>query len=283
MNTELHCFYQIGTFPFLVTYDSRITFPVMFQKFKIAEATPEYHYHILLVDKLPDLQGEIVTRREDIIIAKTEHGENRYLGTKAGDFHSYYEEVAADQANIYLLESYLSWLSVDPFFTSLFALERRMITRDSLVLHCAYMKYQDTAILFSAPSETGKTTQANLWQKYRGSTTINGDRSLLSFDQDQLIANGWPVCGSSEVCENQSTPVKCIVMLSQAKENTIELLKPRDAFVQLYTQLTINTWNKEYQSHAMNLIERIITTVPVYHLGCTISLEAVECLEAKIQ
>ncbi len=275
--------YQIGGFIFEITYDTRITFPIMFQKFQIHEGIPEYHYEMYVVEELPPLQGKIIIERDDIKIASTEIGENRYLGTHDGTFHTYYEEIANNQANIYLLESYLSWLYIDPFFTSLFALERRMIQHNSLVLHCAYMKYQDTAILFSAPSETGKTTQANLWEKYRGSTTINGDRSLLSFENNQLIANGWPVCGSSEVCNNISTPVKCIVMLSQAKENTIQLLKPRDAFIKLYSQITINTWNKDFQNTAMNLIERIMTTVPVYHLECTISEEAVITLEEQLK
>ena len=70
-------------------------------------------------------------------------------------------------------------LHIDPLFTSLLALERRLVRKDQMVLHCAYVEYRGEAILFSAPSETGKTTQAGLWEKYRGSRTVNGDRSLL--------------------------------------------------------------------------------------------------------
>ncbi len=283
MSNAITDYYKIGNFAFEVSYDSRIEFPIMFRKFRIQNTAAEYHYFIHVVDSLPVQQGTIVTGRDDIIISKTDVGENRYLGTRSGDFHAYYEEIGNGQANIYLLENYLSWLEIDPFFTSLFALERRMMERNSLILHCAYMRYQDTAILFSAPSGTGKSTQADLWEKYRGSTIINGDRALLSFADDRLTANGWPVCGSSGICENISTPVKCIVMLSQAEENGIQVLRPRDAFVQLYSQITINTWSREYVNQTMNLIEKIIAAVPVYHLGCTISEEAVRCLENELE
>ena len=55
-------------------------------------------------------------------------------------------------------------MHIDPMFTSLLALERRLVKKNSMILHCAYVEYQGEAILFSAPSETGKTTQANLWK-----------------------------------------------------------------------------------------------------------------------
>ena len=33
----------------------------------------------------------------------------------------------------------------------------------------------------------------------------------------------------------------------------------------------------------MDLIERLVTQTPVYHLRCTISEEAVACLEAELR
>ena len=37
------------------------------------------------------------------------------------------------------------------------------------------------------------------------------------------------------------------------------------------------------QQRAMDLIEQLVTQVPVYHLRCTISEEAVTCLEAELR
>ena len=152
-----------------------------------------------------------------------------------------------------------------------------------MILHCAYVEYQGEAILFSAPSETGKTTQANLWEKYRGSRTVNGDRSLLGKAGGRWTAQGWPVCGTSEVCNNESVPIRAVVMLSQEPENRAERLTPGHAFPLLYSQITVNKWNMQDHLHTIDLIEEFLGSVPVLHLGCTISEEAVRCLAKALQ
>ena len=176
----------------------------------------------------------------------------------------------------------ISELHIDSIFTSLFALERHMIKNDSLILHCAYMVYQGKAILFSAPSGTGKSTQAELWKQYRGSRIVNGDRALLRKIDGVWSACGWPVCGSSDICEAEDTPLYTIVMLRQGETNHIERLSPVQAFTKLYAQITINQWNPAFVQRAMELIEDRIGQSPGYQLTCNITEEAVKCLEQAI-
>ena len=116
-----------------------------------------------------------------------------------------------------------------------------------------------------------------------GQQDCDGDRSLLGKKEGRWIAQGWPVCGTSEVCHNEAIPIKAVVMLSQAKENRAEKLKPGQAFPLLYSQITVNKWNMQDHLHTMDLIEDFLGSVPVIHLGCTISEEAVECLEEALQ
>ena len=151
-----------------------------------------------------------------------------------------------------------------------------------MVLHCAYIEYNGEAILFSAPSETGKTTQGNLWEKYRGARTVNGDRGLLQKINGKWFVRGWPVCGSSEVCHNEQMPIRCIVMLSQAPVDSVERLHPAKAFAQIYSQITVNRWNRGANLRTMELIEELISDVPVYHLACTMNETAVKTLEEAI-
>jgi len=68
-------------------------------------------------------------------------------------------------------------------------------------------------------------------------------------------------------------------MLSQEKENKIEKLSPIAAFKEAYSQLTVNRWDKRSVLKSMDLLQDLIDNVPFYHLGCTISKEAVETLE----
>lgn len=174
-------------------------------------------------------------------------------------------------------------LKYDTIFTSILSLERQMIKSGAMILHSAYMCYDGTAVLFSAPSETGKSTQAALWEKYRGTRTINGDRSLLMRREDGWYAAGWPVCGSSEICHNESYPIRAIVMLKQAPENKVYPLKGFKAVRELMEQITINTWDSGFQMKVMDSLEMLLAEIPVYCLECNISEGAVECLEQVLE
>lgn len=281
--------FQIGDFVFRLCFPEEAAPPENFMKFEKRPASganpvPEYTYLIKVSDCLPQPEGKVIARRPDLTVLQNGERESRLIGVKGNpDFYAFYQEVAADRAEVTLVRDRIAELHIDPVFTSLLALERRQIKKDAMVLHCAYIEYQGEAILFSAPSETGKTTQANLWEKYRESRTVNGDRSLLGKRDGRWTAQGWPVCGTSEVCHNESIPVRAVVMLSQAQENRARRMTPGQAFPLLYSQITVNKWNTQDHIHTMDLMEDFLGSVPVIHLGCTISREAVDCLEEVLQ
>lgn len=308
--------FRIGDFTFRLCCAAEVKPPENFMKFEYrtenawrgyaatddeadaaAERTaPEYTYHIKVADRLPRPKGQVIARRPDLVVFRQADGaagagetagndigagglEGRLIGVKGSrDYYACYEEAAADRAEVILAREQIKDLRIDPVFTSLLALERRLVRKDQVILHCAYVEYQGEAVLFSAPSETGKTTQANLWEKYRGSRTVNGDRALLGKRDGRWTAQGWPVCGTSEICHNEALPIRAVVMLSQAKENRAEKLTPGQAFPLLYSQITVNKWNMQDHIHTLDVVEDLLGSVPVYHLGCTISEEAVECL-----
>lgn len=271
--------FQIGSFVFQIDYPSQIVPPEHFMNFISQKSDYVYSYRFIIDENFPQPQGQRIAVRDDLIVYQENDLEMRYIGVKGIEgYYACYQETDQHAAVVYLNPERLKELNIDPAFTSLLALEKRMLTYNEIVLHCAYIKYQGKAILFSAPSETGKTTQANLWEKYKQSQTINGDRSLLVKHQGQWFAQGWPVCGTSEICLNQNIEIKAIVMLSQDSYNHVEKLSPAKAFSLIYSQITINKWNQKDHMHAIDLIEQLIQDIDVYHLGCTISKEAVDCL-----
>ena len=212
--------FQIGSFPFRLRCPGEVQPPENFMKFICEESTgivPEYTYEIRVADALPMPEGKVLARRPDLVVFREENGlEARLIGVKGRpDSYACYRELSEERAQTVLLAEEIRELHIDPLFSSLLALERRLVRRDEMVLHCAYVEYEGEAILFSAPSETGKTTQADLWAKHRGSRTVNGDRALLGKTGGRWTAQGWPVCGTSEVCHNESIPIRAVVMLSQ--------------------------------------------------------------------
>jgi len=192
-------------------------------------------------------------------------------------------EETAESTKTWIHKDAVQYAASDTIFGSLLGLEKVMIRRNAMILHCAYICRNGKAILFSAPSETGKSTQAGLWEKYRGTRQINGDRALLVRKEDGWYACGWPICGSSEICHNEEYPIEAIVMLFQAKENTIARLRIGAAMKKVMSQIMINMWNRDFQIAAMDSIQKLVMEVPVFELGCDISEDAVICLEQALE
>lgn len=274
----------VGSFCFRLVCEREIDIPHNFLLFESpGYNSSEFTYHMTVADSFPSADGLILARRLDLIVYGTDTGEARLIGIKGQEKpYAFYRELSEEGAEILLAAEALDDLRFDPVFTSLFALERQMIRRDSMILHCAYIKYHGKSILFSAPSETGKSTQAGLWERYRGSETVNGDRALLRKIDGQWTACGWPVCGTSEICYLEDMPIHAVVMLRQGKENHVERLSPVQAFTQFYSQITVNQWNRAFVQRTVELIEDLVAHVPVWQLTCDMTEDAVKCLEAAI-
>lgn len=275
--------FQIGTCIFTVCTDFSVTWGENAKEFIIDEKSgnSKVCYEIRAVDHLPQARGKKVLQREDVEVWQTDIGEQRHykLGTNRTDYAvSMNEQVWYDK-------HYQDYLKDNRVLFSLLSLERLMLSCNSLILHSSYIVYKDKAILFTAPSGTGKSTQADLWRKYRGAEIINGDRCLIHYDRKASlwIANGWPFSGSSTFCRNKSVPIRAIVYLSQQRENQIERWNPAQAVKKLLSEMTVNFWNGDFVNHVMNELEQLVFQVPYYHLGCTADEKAVECLELVLE
>ena len=167
-------------------------------------------------------------------------------------------------------------------FVNLLGLETLLLQHQALLLHSAFIRWRGEGILFSAPSGTGKSTQADLWERYEGAETINGDRAALRLGKNGWTAWGLPYAGSSAIYRNESAPVRAVVMLAQAKENRLRRLTAPEALRLLYPQLTIHHWEASFLNGAMDLAIRLTADVPVYLLECLPDRGAVELLKSTL-
>lgn len=158
-------------------------------------------------------------------------------------------------------------------------LEHRIVEARGFLLHASYVRHGDGAILFTAPSGTGKSTQAELWCRLRDAELINGDRVAVMQTSDGFLAWGVPYSGSSGVSKNVTLPVKAIVYLSQAKTTTIQPLRGVRAFRHLWEGCCANVWNREDVEHCTQTVSNAVQRVPVFHLACTPDESAVRALE----
>lgn len=151
--------------------------------------------------------------------------------------------------------------------------------RDVLFFHAAQVEYQGVGILFTAPSGTGKTTQAKLWRDVLGARMICNDRTLIRAGRTY----GYPVDGSEPICSPRDYPLGAVVLLSQGRENRIRRLGPAQAVARLMPQLVMDTWSAEAREIAAQQLLKLAAGTPVYHLSCTPEPEAVNLLEQTLR
>ena len=155
---------------------------------------------------------------------------------------------------------------------------------DAFSLHSSLVRRQEgDAILFTAPCGTGKSTQAALWERYAGADTLNGDRSLLRAVDGVWTAFGSPFAGSSGIYRKESAPVRALVVLRQAPENSICRLRAAEAFRAIYSESVLPRWHTETHQRVIELITAIVNAVPVYRLACTPDERAVTLLRETLE
>lgn len=158
-----------------------------------------------------------------------------------------------------------------------------IIDKRGFFLHCSCLKYKGEAIIFTALSGTGKSTHAALWRRHFGDEVemINDDKPLVREKDGEFIIYGTPWNGKHGIGANISAPIRAVVFLSQAPENTAASIEPIEAMT-LILQQTVLPSDKAQLSKLLDMLGRMVETVPMYRLGCTISDEAVTTIYQKI-
>lgn len=155
---------------------------------------------------------------------------------------------------------------------------RMLAEHGGVVLHSSYIITQrGEALLFSAPSGTGKSTQAELWRKFAGAKVINGDRALVKAENG-VAANGIFFSGTSGICENVTAPIRAIVLLRQSFANELKKVSGKEAFMRLLPQCSYYPKEEENLKLVTGILAEIISAVPIYDFGCVPEKSAVTAL-----
>lgn len=169
------CF-RIGDFRFRLLAPDSLPCPAGFLRFETASADAEMTFRVCLSDSLPPPEGEIIARRPDLVVYASPQGESRLIGLRGREgFYARYRELSDREAEVLLRAGMTQELRIDPMFASLFALERHMLRRDSLILHCAYTVCRGEAILFSGL--LWRNSWTSLGKSTRICTRVQGSES----------------------------------------------------------------------------------------------------------
>lgn len=154
---------------------------------------------------------------------------------------------------------------------------RKFIRKGGMMLHASAVEVDGKAYLFSADSGTGKSTHTKQWQKYFGedrALIINDDKPAIRKEKSGWTAYGTPFSGKTDENLNRKAVLQGICMLERGEQNTIGRIGVWEAIPLLMRQ-TIVPRNEELAGELLEILDRLISEVPIYRLKCNISEEAV--------
>lgn len=212
-------------------------------------------------------------KRVRYIGAVSKRWENAHIRAESGKTDTFVQVKASPQLKHISVRTVLDAMNVEHLVTE----------NNGFIFHCSYIVYKDKAILFTAPSGTGKSTQADLWQKYRDAEIINGDRAAVRMVDGMIIADGIPFSGSSQYCENRSVEIAAIVYLAQSHQNSIRRLQGAEAFSRIWEGVSVNAWYKGDIERVSGVVQVIAKETPVYYLACKPDESAVIVLEEMLR
>lgn len=263
-------FAVIGPEERLYTQDRRLA------PFRVDSVRDPERFLFEFVEELEPPRGERIAALPDRLI----YPDLRYLGNVADGWQSAYLRCSrrGREHRVQVKNAAVGpRLGVHTVLNAM-EIEHLVTQAGGVILHASFVIHQGRAILFTAPSGTGKSTQAELWRQLRGARVVNGDRVILR----EGMAWGLPFSGSSRDCENLSAPLAAIVYLGQAPRTHIARLSGAAAFRRLWEGCAVNTWDRADVAQAMETVSRTLETVPLFHLNCTPDESAVIALEETL-
>ena len=163
-------------------------------------------------------------------------------------------------------------------------ISEKLVPYNTLLFHGSALCMDGEAVIFTAPSGTGKSTQARFWRELFGRRVqmINDDKPLIRTEDNKIIVYGSPWNGKHSLSSNISAPLKAILLVTRSDKNRLEPLSRADAFETMIRQGYISE-NPETRLKILSMERLISETVPFYRMYCNLEREAAQTAWAGIQ
>jgi hypothetical protein len=154
-----------------------------------------------------------------------------------------------------------------------------------LLLHAAGMVVNGRAVVLVGVSGAGKTTFSRLAAGRPGWEPLSDDRVVVRLPDGMRGArvHGTPWPGEGRIAANESAPLAHIVFLSQAENNDVRSLPPRDAVARLVATASIPWYDAERVGASLEACDRLLECIPVALLAFRPDAGAVEAVERLME
>ena len=252
------------------------------KEFIVDEIKEDIVVDFIAIDK-PIFDEDKILYNGIIRVQKTGYGIVYSIRLEPGaEPHEWFIPIKENHYEVRYLKEKESYIEYSRNLLEIINIEQILNNFSAFILHSSFIEWKDKGILFSAPSGTGKSTQADLWDKYEDVEIINGDKAGIRKMDGRWTAYGLPFAGTSGIYKNKKAEISHIIVLRQGKENKLTKLSPREAFIKLYSETIVHTWDKEFQENIVNMITDVVQSVPIYQYECLPDKSAVDFLKEQI-
>ncbi len=251
-----------------------------YSQFLCDECESNFTVEYSFADSLPQIPADAVCGKDVAVFIKDGSYFCWYKNHGADGFYAC-RIFTGDSRKVILLSEYRKKLWNRVVF-DLMGFEEIASVSQKAVVHASFIIKNGNAVLFTAPSGVGKSTQADLWEKYADAEIINGDKALVFVSGGVVYAGGLPFSGSSGICKNKTAPLRAIICLSQAKENKLSRLSVTEATVSVLRGCYLPAENEKISENVINTVGEVCGLVPAYKLECLPYESAVRILENEL-
>lgn len=254
-----------------------------FKIFAVDGGKTDIHITYKISEVLPEAPGEPKVSQSGSLVSWSDGMvyRNTPMGTAQGAL-SCYKIGDTTNSEVYFTQCSYGVMADFRYMWNSISLSQLLLPFKTLLFHASYISVNGEGILFSAECGVGKSTQAELWRKYKGAEVINGDKAGVSVCSDGVYVHGLPFCGTSGICKNKSFPLKAIVLLGQAPQNTIRRVTGVSAIQSLIKNVYLDFISPGETGQCVDTLIELLNEVPVYHLDCTPDQRAVEALAIEL-
>lgn len=248
--------------------------------FESNEAVADISVVCQVGEKLPEISGVFCGEQGEfsVYVQNGEIFRKRDMGISEGVLAEY-KYINSSDCQVWFTHHSFPVFTDERYFWSSVPLAQLLLPEKAVLMHASFIDVGGSAVLFTAPCGTGKSTQAELWRIHRNAEVINGDKAGIYLKEGKAFAGGVPFCGTSGICKKRNLPLKAIVLLSQGKENCVKRLMGFEALQAVINNIYLDFLAPSERQMCIDFAIELLETVQVLSLECTPDERAVEELE----
>lgn len=208
-------------------------------------------------------------------------------------FKDYLTDSAAEASVVVTGEDVKNNLAVfdttSPRWAEVLLIHKRVSTyllenKDGFLFHSSSIKVGDKAVIFTAKSGTGKSTQARHWKEcFDGEVTyVNDDKPFIRLVDGTFYVYGSPWNGKHRLGANVKAPVGAVCFLFRGDVDRVEKISSFEA-IPLFLNQTLGFCEDENRLKVLSLLDKLLKSVKTYKIYCTDTKESAKIIRKGLE